>query len=79
MKLAEIKRLAETHSTAQLEAAEAALAEGRTPEIEIQGEDEGDKLTHAYAALEIKKAVDEGKELKEAMRDFAGRVRSSLS
>lgn len=80
MKLPVIKKLVENHTAAELEAAEAAIAEGETPAIEIQGEDEGEQLTHAYAALTIKQDMEQnGKDLKTALRDYTSRVRQSIS
>lgn len=79
MKIPVIKKLCESYTLEQLEAAEAAIADGLTPEIEIDGEDEGEQLTHAYAAKTILEEVKAGKDLKLAMRDFTQRVRNSIS
>lgn len=79
MKIPVIKKLVETYSLEQLEKAEAAIAEGLAPEIEIEGEDEGEQLTHAFAAMEIKKMHNEGKDLKEAIREYTQRVRNCIS
>jgi hypothetical protein len=80
MKLPIIKKLVENYTLAELEAAEAAIAEGETPAIEVQGEDEGEQLTHAYAAMTIKQDMEQnGKELKTALRDYTNRVRECLN
>lgn len=80
MKLPIIKKLVENYTLAELEAAEMAIAEGETPAIEIQGEDEGEQLTHAYAAMTIKQDMEQnGKELKVALRDYTNRVRECLN
>ena len=80
MKLPVIKKLIENYTLAELETAEAAIAEGETPAIEIQGEDEGEQLTHAYAAMTIKQDMEQnGKELKTALREYTNRVRECLN
>lgn len=80
MKIPEVKRLVETYTLAQLQAAEEALAEEQKPEIEIEGSDEGEKLTHAYAAIWILQKMDkEGTDFKTALREFTGKVRKSIS
>lgn len=78
MKIAIIKDLVEKYSYEELRAAEEKIAEGEIPDIEIEGEDEGEKLTHAYAAMEIKREIENGKESKTALREFTLRVRNSL-
>lgn len=80
MKLPVIKKLVETYTLAELEAAEAAISEGNTPAIEIAGEDEGEQLTHSYAAMTIKQDMEQnGKDLKTALRDYTNRVRECLN
>ena len=80
MKLPIIKKLVENYSYDELEAAENAIAEGETPAIEIGGEDEGEQLTHAYAAMTIKQDMEQnGKDLKTALRDYTNRVRECLN
>ncbi|MGV3597659.1 MAG: DUF6952 family protein [Bacteroidota bacterium] len=80
MKLPIIKKLVETYSVEQLMAAEASIAEGNTPAIEIEGEDEGEQLTHAFAAMSIKQDMEQnGKDLKTALRDYTNRVRECLN
>ena len=61
MKIPVVKELVEKHSLADLEAAEAAIAEGETPAIEVPGEDEGEQLTHAFAALFIRRMMEQQK------------------
>jgi hypothetical protein len=63
-----------------LQKAEEALAEEITPTIEVDGEDEGEKLTHIFGAIWIKEQVASGEMTeKEALRAFIGKVRSSIS
>jgi len=79
MKIPVIKKLVEKYSIVELQAAEEALAEEKIPQIDIDGEDEGEKLTHAFAALWIKEKVNEGMEFKVALREYTNKVRESIS
>ncbi|OHX66278.1 DUF6952 family protein [Flammeovirga pacifica] len=79
MKIPVIKKLVESYSLEQLQAAEEALAEEQTPNIEIEGEDEGEQLTHAFAAIWIKEKVLGGEEFKTALRAYTTMVRGSIS
>jgi hypothetical protein len=80
MKVPIIKKLAETYSAAELRAAERAIEEGESPAIEIPGEDEGEQLTHAFAAAFIKEKVEnEGEDLRKALREYTQKVRKSIS
>ncbi|MEO9873151.1 DUF6952 family protein [Ekhidna sp.] len=80
MKIPVIKSLVEQYSKEELESAEAAIADERQPEIEIQGEDEGEQLTHAYAAIQIIQSMEENNvDFKTALREYTSRVRSSIS
>lgn len=80
MKIAVIKKLAETYNLEQLQAAEEAILEEQTPEIEIEGEDEGEQLTHATAAIAILQDMQQnGSDLRTAIRNYSVRVRNSIS
>ena len=80
MKIPAIKQLVERYSKDELEKAEAAIADEQKPEIEIPGEDEGEQLTHAYAALQIIQSMEENElDFKTALREYTGRVRNSIS
>jgi hypothetical protein len=80
MKIPIIKQLVETFSLDELKKAENNLSEGEKPEIKIEGDDEGEQLTHAYAALWIKSKMDkEGIDFKTALREYTSRVRKSIS
>lgn len=80
MKLPVIRKLVEAYSLEQLTQAEASIAEGNAPAIEIEGEDEGEQLTHAYAAMTVKQDMEQnGKDLKTALRDYTNRVRECLN
>jgi len=81
MKPSEIKRLAETYSAEQLQAAELCiLEETALPEnLVIEGEDDGERLTHISAALFVLGEVAKGALIKDAIRAFSARVRESIS
>jgi hypothetical protein len=80
MKIPVIKKLAETHSLKELQAAEEALYNEETLAIEVMGDDEGEQLTHVLAAVYIKEHMAEnGSELKAALRAYTVKVRNSIS
>lgn len=80
MKLPAIKKLVETYSLEQCLEAENQLLEGEKPQIDIEGADEGEQLTHVLGAIDILTRVrDEQKDLKTATREFIERVRNSIS
>lgn len=80
MNIVAIKSLVDSYDDHQLQSAEAALLEGNVPEITIQGEDEGEQLTHVLAALWViqnMKSTDD--DLMTSIRAYAKRVRASIS
>jgi hypothetical protein len=80
MNIAAIRHLVEAHNDHELQQAEAALLEGDVPAIAIQGEDEGEQLTHVLAALwVIQHMKATGDDLMTSIRAYAQRVRSSTS
>lgn len=80
MKTSAIKKLVEIYSIAQLEEAEMAMLEEKQPAIDVEGDDEGEKLTHVLASIYIKQKMEqEGLAFSLALRDFSQRVRKSIS
>lgn len=79
MKIPAIKKLVESNSIEELEAAEQALYNEEKPTIEVEGSDEGEQLTHILAAIEILKQMQNGEEFKNALRNYTQRVRNSIS
>ncbi|MEH0156837.1 hypothetical protein V6R21_22100 [Limibacter armeniacum] len=80
MKVPVIKKLVETYSLEELTLAEASIAEEETPAIEIPGDDEGEQLTHAFAAMWIRQQMeDNGDDFKTALRAYTQMVRGSIS
>ena len=79
MKAGVIRKLAEAHSQAVLDAAADALAEGETISLEVQGEDDGERLTHLMLASRIRARVDGGTDLKSAFREVMAEVRGVIA
>ncbi len=80
MKIPAIKKLVENYSLAQLQEAETSILEEKTPFIEIEGDDEGEKLTHILASIYIKDRMEHHAiPFNQALRDFSQRVRTSIS
>jgi hypothetical protein len=80
MQIPVIKELVTEHASEVLEAAEEAILEGRSPVINIDGEDEGEQLTHIMAAIWVKKEMEkEGIPLNKAVRNYTVKVRKSIS
>ncbi|TGE20744.1 hypothetical protein E5K00_22450 [Hymenobacter aquaticus] len=80
MKIPVIKRLVESQTLESLVAAEEALLDERAPAFEVEGEDEGEQLTHVFAAIFILNHMkDHGSEFKNALREYTNKVRVSIS
>ncbi len=80
MKIPVIKKIAESYSVFDLKKAEHAMLEEQRPEIEIEGDDEGEQLTHVIAAIEIKQQMEtENIAFPKALRNYTQRVRNSIS
>ncbi|MGW8123190.1 DUF6952 family protein [Roseivirga echinicomitans] len=80
MKIPVIKKLVESASLEDLRAAEEALLEELQPAIEIQGDDEGEQLTHVFAAIFILEKMESSEvDFKTALREYTQKVRTSIS
>ena len=80
MKMPVIRRLVETQTLEALVAAEEALLEEQVPAFEVEGEDEGEQLTHVFAAIFILNHMqDHGSDFKTALREYTAKVRVSIS
>lgn len=80
MKVPEIKKLVEKYDQAKLRDAEARLMKDIPLDIEVEGEDEGEMLTHILAAIYIREMIERDKvDFKTALRDYTGRVRESIN
>ena len=80
MKLATIKELAENYTLDELKKAEENLCNEMPLPIVVNGHDDGEKLTHILAAIDILERVkNENIDLRNAIRGFSERVRNSIS
>lgn len=80
MQIPIIKKIAEKYTEAELKKAEEALLEELTLEIEIEGKDEGEQLTHIMAALWVKEEMEKnGLPVGKAVRNYTIKVRNSIS
>ncbi len=80
MQVPVIKKIVAEYTIEQLEAAEEALLEENTPSIEVDGEDEGEQLTHVMAAIWVKRTMErEGISIGKAVREYTVKVRNSIS
>jgi hypothetical protein len=80
MKLPVIKKLVEQYELADLKAAEEALMNEENPAIEVEGDDEGEQLTHILAAIWSKEYMAAtGADFRTAQREYTKKVRVSIS
>lgn len=80
MKIPAIKKAVESYTIEELKAAEEAILNETAPSIEIEGEDEGEQLTHILAAIWIKEEMaNKNIEFREGLRAYTQRVRNSIS
>ncbi len=80
MKIPAIKRLVENQSLQDLLEAEEALLDERQPSFEVEGADDGEQLTHVFAAIWILNHMkDHGAEFTTALREYTKKVRVSIS
>ncbi len=80
MQIPAIKKLIEAYSIVELRKAEALLADEKPAGIDVEGESEGDQLTHVFAAIWIlDKMNSEGVKFKKALREFTSKVRESIN
>lgn len=80
MKIPVIKKLVETQPLEQLQAAEQAIINEQPLPIDIEGNDEGEQLTHAIAAIWILERMQGGNlDFKTALREYTQKVRESIN
>lgn len=80
MKISAIRKLVQNADLASLKAAEDDLMEEKALQIEVEGADEGEQLTHILAAIWVLEEVEKkGVTEKEALRAYTSRVRESIS
>lgn len=80
MKIPAIKKLVESYSLPELMAAEEAIVEEQPLAIEVEGDDEGEQLTHVLAAVWILNYMeDNNQDFKTSLREYTKKVRVSIS
>lgn len=80
MKIPAIKKLVESVSVEQLTEAETALLNEESLPFEVEGQDEGEQLTHIMAAIYILNTMSEtGVDFKTALREYTQKVRESIN
>lgn len=80
MQIPIVKKIVAEFSIEQLQAAEEALLNEEKPSITIEGEDEGEQLTHVMAAIWIKNDMETSNNpLPKALRNYTEKVRKSIS
>lgn len=81
MKIPAIKKLVEANYTLEmLDEAEEALINEEQPTIEIEGDDDGEQLTHIFAAkFIIEHMAENAVDFKTALRNYTQKVRNSIS
>lgn len=80
MKIPAIKHLVDTYDHETLHDIQEKLENEILCEQEVQGNDEGEKLTHVLAAIWIKDMMQaNGTDFKTELRNFTSRVRTSIS
>ena len=72
--------MVEKYDQLQLRDAEACMMDDLPLKIEVEGDDEGEQLTHIIAAIYIKEMMERDKvDFKTALRKYTGMVRESIS
>ncbi|RAU84305.1 DUF6952 family protein [Pontibacter arcticus] len=80
MKIPAIKKLVESNSMDELMAAEAAIVDEQALPIEVEGDDEGEQLTHVLAAIWILNHMqDNSADFKTSLREYTKKVRVSIN
>jgi hypothetical protein len=80
MKVPSIKKAVEQYSIEALKQAEESILNELQPSIEIEGDDQGEQLTHILAAIWIRGEMEsKGLEFRDALRAYSQRVRKSIS
>ena len=79
MQIPEIKKLVQSLPLTQLKQAEQDLLEQRPLQITVPGVDEGEQLTHIFAAIFILEQMEDKKmDFKTALRAYTQKVRTSI-
>lgn len=79
MQVAVIKNIVERYTAEELMQAEMDMLNEQPLQIEIEGKDEGEQLTHIMAAIWIQQDMKlNHTELRQSIRNFSVKVRTSI-
>lgn len=78
MKASVIRKLASEHDSAALQAAIEAFIEEERDVLGVEGEDDGERLTHCNLALRVRERIEAGADPREAFREVMAGVRDLL-
>jgi hypothetical protein len=80
MKVNAIKDLVENHDLVTLQLLQHELENEQPLSQEVPGDDDGEKLTHLLGAIWVKEQMfEKGTDARTEIRNFAARVRDSIS
>lgn len=79
MKASVIRKLAGEHTAAALRDAVHAFVEEERDLLGVDGEDDGERLTHVNLALRVRERVEAGEDARVAFREVMAGVRDLLS
>jgi hypothetical protein len=80
MNVNSIKNLVQKYNLEEIQSAENSLINELSLDIEVEGKDEGEQLTHILAAIFCKQEmVDKGISINHAIRIYSQRVRGSIN
>ena len=80
MKVSVIEELVKTASVQRLIEAEMALVNEKPSPLEVEGRDEGEKLTHILAAIWIREFMEStSTDFQTALREYTQQVRETMN
>jgi len=79
MKPAVVRKLAQEHELEELESAALKFEENLENVLNVEGEDDGEKLSHLLISIFIKKRMAKGAAMNEALREYSQKVRKVIS
>ncbi len=79
MILSVIRELAEKYSTPQIEAAAESFEKDRSNTLQVRGKDEGEILSNLLMAAVVRKKMDAGLSLSDAVREHSKTIQSIIS
>jgi hypothetical protein len=74
--VAEVRRIASEQSASRIDEAVAAFERDRTNLLGVQGQDDGEIMSHLLVAQFVRVRMDRGNDLNAALREYAQRVKA---